>query len=64
MKISYEIEFVFWIAILYNDVIAMDGLSIGFQFPVHFLKERESDYKSVLLIGWAYKYTALVGCCA
>ena len=32
--------------------------------PFLFFKERESDYRSVLLIGWAYTYTALVGCCA
>ena len=27
----------------------MDRFIIGREFPVHFLKERESDYRSVLL---------------
>jgi len=29
----------------------MDEFSIGREFPVHFLKERESNCKSVLFIG-------------
>ena len=39
--------------ILFNPrpVLSMDRLSIGREFPVHFLNERESDYRSVLLIG-------------
>ena len=34
----------------------MDRFSIGREFLVNFFKERESDYRSVLLIGGAYTH--------